>query len=192
MDTGVFMRDYLGQLKAHLDALDADFLDALSEALLTAWRENRRVLFMGNGGSHATVSHIVNDLQKNIALMAGRALRTLCLSDCIPLLMSWANDTNWDNIFVPQVECWAEPGDVVVGVSGSGNSANVLNGIAAANRLGAHTFGLAGYGGGKLKHAAQQCLIVQDDSMQRVEDVHMVALHIVFCAVLERAQKEKI
>ena len=190
METGVFVREYIGKLKNLLDDLDAGFIDALTEAVLMAWRENQRVLFMGNGGSHATVSHIVNDLQKNVALEAGRPLRTLCLSDCTPLLMAWANDTNWENVFVPQIECWAEPGDVVVGVSGSGNSKNIIHGIAAANRRGAHTFGLAGYAGGALKTTAQNCLVVSEDSMQRIEDVHMIALHLVFCAVLERAQAE--
>ena len=192
METGVFVRDYLGKLHGLLDTLDTAFIDALTDAILTVWRKGGRVLFMGNGGSHATVSHIVNDMQKNVALASGRPLRTLCLSDCTPLLMSWANDTQWENVFAPQVECWAEPGDVVIGVSGSGNSANVINGIEAANRRGAHTFGLAGNDGGRLKAAAQQCLVVPDESIQRIEDVHMVALHLVFCAVLERAQAEAI
>ena len=102
--------------------------------------------------------------------------------------MAWANDTEWDNVFAPQVECWAEPGDVVLGVSGSGNSMNVIRGIETANRLGAITLGLAGFGGGKLSHTAQYCLVVESNSMQRVEDVHMVVLHLLFSAVLEGAR----
>ncbi|HLV82049.1 MAG TPA: SIS domain-containing protein, partial [Chthonomonadaceae bacterium] len=118
-------------------------------------------------------------------------LRALCLSDNTPLLMAWANDTAWENVFAPQVECWAEPGDVVIGVSGSGNSMNVIHGIEAANRKGAITFGLAGYRGGKLKETAQHCLVVGSDNMQRIEDMHMILLHVLFSALLQRAREEK-
>jgi D-sedoheptulose 7-phosphate isomerase len=116
----------------------------------------------------------------------------MCLSDCTPLMMAWANDTAWDNVFAPQVECWAEPGDIVIGVSGSGNSMNVINGIEAANQIGAHTIGLAGYEGGKLMAAAQTCLLVESRNMQRIEDVHMILLHIIFSALLEQTKIEKI
>jgi D-sedoheptulose 7-phosphate isomerase len=190
-DTHTFVQNYLDDLTGLIRAIDTVQIEQMSAALLTAWRDGRRVLLMGNGGSSSSVSHIVNDLQKNIHLEAGRALRTLCLSDCTPLMMAWANDTAWDNIFAPQVECWAEPGDVVIGVSGSGNSMNVINGILAANKAGATTFGMAGFAGGKLKDAAQHCLIVRSDNMQRIEDAHMIILHVVFSTLLERARLEK-
>ena len=190
MNSHDFTRAYLANVKTLLDAIEPSQIDALTDALFVAWQNNRRVLLMGNGGSGSTVSHIVNDMQKNIGLESGRPVRALCLSDCAPLMMAWANDTHWDNIFAPQVQCWAEPGDVVIGVSGSGNSMNVINAITAANAIGAVTFGLAGYGGGKLKEAAQHCLVVPSDNMQRIEDVHMIVLHLVFSALLERAKAE--
>ena len=181
-------QNYINDLKRLLEDLDHQLIDFISNALLVAWKDDHRVLFMGNGGSSSSVSHIVNDLQKNVALEAGKPLKAMCLSDCSPLMMAWANDTNWDNIFAPQVECWAEPGDVVIGVSGSGNSMNVINGILAANKAGAVTIGLAGYAGGKLKQFAQNCLVVESDNMQRIEDIHMVVLHIIFTETLERAK----
>lgn len=187
MKTTDFVRDYLDDVKVLLDRVELCEVERMVEALLEAWRHDRRVLLMGNGGSSSSVSHIVNDMQKNLHLEAGKPLRTLCLSDCTPLMMAWANDTAWENIFAPQVECWAEPGDVVIGVSGSGNSMNVINGIDAANRAGAITFGLAGYQGGKLKETARHCIVVPSDNMQRIEDVHMVLLHVVFSALLQRA-----
>ena len=190
MKTTDFVHAYVDDVKSLLDKVDAAEVERMVEALLEAWRHGRRVLFMGNGGSSSTVSHIVNDLSKNIHLVAGKPLRALCLSDNTPLLMAWANDTAWENVFAPQVECWAEPGDVVIGVSGSGNSMNVINGIEAANRKGAVTFGLAGYRGGKLKATAHYCLIVECDNMQRIEDVHMILLHVLFSALLQRAQQE--
>jgi D-sedoheptulose 7-phosphate isomerase len=190
MNTQTYVTNYLDDLKRLLDAIEPTQVEPLVETLLGAWRNGRRVLLMGNGGSSSNVSHIVNDLQKNLQLDTGKPLRAICLSDCTPLMMAWANDTQWDNIFAPQVECWVEPGDVVIGVSGSGNSMNVINGIVAANRCGANTFGMAGYVGGKLKTTAQQCIVVKSDNMQRIEDVHMVLLHMVFTTVLERAKEE--
>ncbi len=189
MDKAAFViKNYLEDLKHLLNEINSSEVEQLVDSLFNAWLEGKRVLLMGNGGSSSSVSHIVNDLQKNIQLEASRALRTICLSDSTPLLMAWANDTNWDNIFTPQIECWAEPGDVVIGVSGSGNSMNVINGITAANRCGATTFGMAGFAGGKLKSAAQHCIIVSSDNMQRIEDVHMVILHITFTALLEKTK----
>jgi D-sedoheptulose 7-phosphate isomerase len=190
MNVTGYVTAYLEDVKELLDAIDPSQVEQAVESLLEAWKHGRRVLLMGNGGSSSSVSHIVNDMQKNIHLEAGRALRTLCLSDCTPLIMAWANDTQWDNIFAPQVECWAEPGDIVIGVSGSGNSMNVIKGIEAANRAGAMTIGLAGFQGGKLKNACAQCVVVPCDNMQRIEDVHMILLHIIFSALLERAKTE--
>jgi D-sedoheptulose 7-phosphate isomerase len=190
VNTQTYIQSYLDDLHRLLKAIDSSQVEAVVEAMLGVWRTGRRTLLMGNGGSSSSVSHIVNDLQKNLQLDTGRPLRALCLTDSTPLMMAWANDTQWDNIFAPQVECWTEPGDLVIGVSGSGNSQNVVNGILAANRLGAVTFGMAGYVGGKLKSAAQHCIVVPSDCMQRIEDVHMVLLHVIFSTVLERAKEE--
>lgn len=162
----------------------ADLVDHLYEA----WKSDRHILLMGNGGSSSTVSHIVADLQKNIFMHSGRALRTMCLTDSTPLITAWANDTRYDNVFAAQVECWARPGDVVIAVSGSGNSPNIIHGIEAANRIGARTFGLAGFQGGKLKDTAQHCIVVPCDNMQKIEDVHMSILHAVFLALVERLE----
>src|SRR5689334_17651491 len=114
MNIHQFVDGYLTDVKSLLDQIDPHEIEQIVETLLRAWRGGQRVLLMGNGGSSSSVSHIVNDLQKNIFLEAGRPLRALCLSDCTPLMMAWANDTHWDNVFAPQVECWAEPGDVVI------------------------------------------------------------------------------
>lgn len=182
----ISVREYLNQVQKLLDEIPETFIHSLVDDLERCWRDGKRVLLMGNGGSSATASHIVNDLQKCIALDSGRALKAACLSDNTPLLMAWANDTEYNNIFAPQVEAWAEPGDVVIGISGSGNSVNVLNGIEAANRLGAVTYGMSGYQGGKLASIAQKSLVVLSDSMQQIEDVHMVALHVVFVQLRQR------
>ncbi len=182
----ISFREYLDQLQKLLNEIPETFIQSLVDDLEGCWRDGKRVLLMGNGGSSASASHIVNDLQKCIALESGRALKAACLSDNTPLLMAWANDTDYNNIFTPQVEAWAEPGDVVIGISGSGNSANVLNGIEAANRIGAITYGMCGYKGGKLASIVQKSFVVSSESMQQIEDVHMVVLHIVFVQLRQR------
>jgi D-sedoheptulose 7-phosphate isomerase len=181
-----YVTDYFDGVKRLMDQIPEEQVFRLTDRLEDAWRRGARVLFMGNGGSAATVSHMVNDFQKCLQLDCGRPMKTLCLSDCTPLVMAWANDSEFANVFAPQVECWAEPGDLVIGVSGSGNSPNVLNGIQKANEQGAHTFGLAGFRGGKLAELAKECIIVPSESMQQIEDLHTILLHVAFCAVRDR------
>ena len=180
------IHDYLTNVKSLIDALSETQIEALADHLHTRWKAGARVLLMGNGGSAATASHIVNDLQKCIHCETGTALRAICLSDCTPLILAWGNDTEFANIFAPQVECWAEPGDLVIAISGSGNSQNILNGVSAAKAKGAFVFGLAGYAGGKLADMCDTCLIVQSDNMQRIEDLHMIVLHLAFSLLRER------
>jgi D-sedoheptulose 7-phosphate isomerase len=181
--------DYLAGVQRLIAQVPLERVERLANRMEEAWREGRRVLLMGNGGSSATASHIVNDLQKCIYLDSGRPLRALCLSDNTPLILAWGNDTEFANIFAPQVACWAEPGDLVIGISGSGNSPNVLRAIEEANRRGAHTVGLAGFQGGKLAQTAQECITIESDSMQQIEDLHMILLHAVFVVLRERTKR---
>ncbi|HLK58730.1 MAG TPA: SIS domain-containing protein [Chthonomonadaceae bacterium] len=184
-----YTADYLGGVKRLIDQVSEAQVERLTGLLEDAWAKDRRVLLMGNGGSSATASHIVNDLQKCIHLESGRPIKALCLSDCTPLLMAWGNDTEFANVFAPQVECWAEPGDLVIAISGSGNSPNVIRAVETANERGAHTFGLAGYQGGKLAQTAKECIVVPSDNMQQIEDLHMILLHLVFSMLRERTRK---
>src|SRR5258708_36952211 len=184
-----FVSTYLAGVKQLIENVREEEIERLALALENAWREDRRVLLMGNGGSSSTASHIVNDLQKCIHQESGRPLKAICLTDCTPLVMAWANDTDYSNGFAPQVQCWAEPGDLVIGISGSGNSMNVINAIETANALGARTFGLAGFSGGKLSEAAKDCIVVKSENMQQIEDLHMIILHVVFSLLRDRVRK---
>ncbi len=184
-----YISDYLGGVKRLIDEVPEAQVERLTDLLVEAWENGNRVLLMGNGGSSATASHIVNDLQKCIHLESGKPIKALCLSDCTPLIMAWGNDTEFANVFAPQVECWAEPGDLVIAISGSGNSPNVVRAVEAANAKGARTFGLAGYKGGKLAQMAQECIVVGCDNMQQIEDLHMILLHLVFSLLRERTRK---
>ncbi len=178
--------EYLADVKRLLDTLDTTKLESLIASLEGCWRDGRRVLLVGNGGSAATASHIVNDLQKCVYLETGRALKAMCLADCSPLVLAWANDEGYENVFAPQVQCWGEPGDLLIAISGSGNSPNVLKAVEEARERGVVSFGLSGFAGGRLGEIADECLVVPSDSMQRIEDVHMVVLHLVFVELLAR------
>jgi D-sedoheptulose 7-phosphate isomerase len=181
---------YITEVSRLSAELDPEAIGRLADRLEDAWRHGRRVLIMGNGGSAATASHIVNDLQKCIQLETGRALKAICLADSMPLLMAWGNDTEFANVFRPQVECWAEPGDLIIAISGSGNSPNVIQAVERGNELGATTLGLAGFQGGKLAQTANDCIVIPSDNMQQIEDMHMIILHAAFSA-LRDALKER-
>lgn len=184
--TQAFIESYFSELARLIARVPAIEVENLVNLLHEAWTADRHVFLMGNGGSSSTVSHIVADLQKNVYLHSGRPLRTMCLTDSTPLVTAWSNDTSYDNVFAGQIRCWAKPGDLAIAVSGSGNSPNVIHGIEAASELGASTFGLAGFHGGKLKDVANQCIVVPSDNMQKIEDVHMSILHAAFLALIER------
>ena len=185
-----FISDYLGGVKGLIDSIPAPQVERLADLLFSVWQTGGRVMLLGNGGSSATASHIVNDLQKCIQLESGRAIKALCLSDCTPLVMAWGNDTEFANIFAPQVECWTEPGDLLIAISGSGNSPNVIRAVEMANEKGATTFGLAGFKGGKLAQTAKECITVESDNMQQIEDLHMILLHLVFSMLRDRTRKQ--
>jgi len=177
---------YLQDLVSLFHQVDVSQVARIVESLFEAWSSGRNVLLAGNGGSSSSVSHIVADLQKNVFMETGVPLKTLCLTDSTPLLTAWANDTDWENVFAAQVQCWGQPGDLLIAVSGSGNSGNIIKAVVTAKELGMHTIGLAGFEGGRLANVADECLIVRSDSMQRIEDVHMSLLHAAFCSLLTR------
>ena len=133
---------------------------------------------LGNGGSAATASHLAGDLNKGACFHAEKKFKVMALTDCLPWILSIANDMDYESIFVEQLKNFATPGDVVVGISGSGNSPNVLRGIEYGKQLGCTTVGICGYDGGKLKPMVDCCFHAEIDDMQIAEDVHMILAHI--------------
>jgi D-sedoheptulose 7-phosphate isomerase len=134
---------------------------------------------MGNGGSASNAAHFACDLSKTAVGTGGRRIRAMSLTENLPLLTAWSNDTHYYFGFVEQLKNLMNAGDVVIGISGSGNSQNVLNGIAYANSIGGRTVGLIGFSGGQLKDLAQESLIVPSNNMQRVEDLHLILVHLI-------------
>ncbi len=134
---------------------------------------------MGNGGSASTASHFVADLLKTSITNENKRFKAMSLSDNIPVLLAWSNDESYENIFSNQLENFIQKNDVVIGISGSGNSKNVLNAIQLANEKQAITIGLSGKDGGELSKMVKTNLTVQSDDMLTIETMHLLICHLI-------------
>lgn len=181
-------RDYCHGLKAALDAVSADAVEDFVQLLERACREDRQVFLMGNGGSGSTASHAACDLNKGVSFGREKRFRAICLNDNLPTLMAYANDLSYEDVFVEPLKNFLRPGDVVIGISGSGNSANVLRALDYANHQGAFTVGLSGFDGGKLARLVRMPLVVPVHDMQKIEDVHLIIFHVAMQALCARAE----
>ncbi len=177
---------YFEQLKQVLQWLPYETVDHIVSQLMHAYDANRTIFTFGNGGSASLASHIACDLGKGTSIAGSRRLKVISLTDNIPLMTAWANDTKYDDIFAEQLVNFVEPDDVVVAISGSGNSQNVLNGLRAAREAGCYVIGMSGFAGGKMKDLCDLCLVVPSDNMQFIEDLHVCISHCVFTAVRHR------
>lgn len=177
MTYGSYIGAYRDRLRRTLEALDLAQVERFVEALESARRDGRRVFLFGNGGSAATASHMACDLNKGVSQGKDRAFKVICLNDNVPTMMAWANDVSYEEIFLGQLKNFLVPGDLVVAISGSGNSPNVVRAVEWANSQGAVTVGLCGYRGGKLKEIAHLVVHVDVDDMQVAEDLHLVVGH---------------
>lgn len=176
---------YLQLLKDAIDAINPAEFDAIAELLFEACRKDKQVFILGNGGSGATASHIAEDLAKGAQFDCHLRFRITSLTDNTPLIMAWANDIGYESIFVGQLRNFVNAGDVVIGISGSGNSENVLEAIRYAKAQGATTVGLTGMGGGKLAQEADLAFVAPSDNMQRIEDLHLILGHILYVRFVE-------
>ena len=141
--------------------------------------KNNQIFIMGNGGSASTASHFVSDLLKTSITNQNNRFKAMSLSDNVPVLLAWANDVSYDKIFSHQLENFLQKNDIVIGISGSGNSKNVLNAIQFANKKQAITIGLSGKGGGKLSEIVKISLTIQSDDMLTIETMHLLVCHLI-------------
>ena len=183
-----FSVEYIEQLKDVLDSFPHEQFERLTEAMMDAYREDRRIFVMGNGGSGSTASHWVCDINKGCCSDKKKKFKMFCLSDNIPTLLAYANDLSYEDVFVEQLKNFFVPGDVVIGISGSGNSGNVLKAIEYANENDGKTVGLCGYSGGKLYGMVDIPILVKIDDMQKVEDVHMIVVHMSMQRIMKGLQ----
>ena len=167
-----------------LQSLDAAMIDAAMQELEQAYQRDADIYIFGNGGSAATASHYANDFNKGLSEQLERKFRFICLNDNVPTVMAVANDISYDEVFRYQLRGRLRKNDLVVGISGSGNSRNVLNAIRYAKECGVRTLGIVGYDGGQLKQLADVSLHAPICNMQVSEDLHIMFDHLmmsVFC-----------
>ena len=172
--------DYLAQLTQVVQRLPEEKVQDLVDTIAEAYESNRQVFVLGNGGSAAAASHLACDLQKGIGGPAPKRFKAMALTDNVPIMTAWANDSDYSEIFARQLDTWVNPGDLVVAISASGNSPNVIKAVELANERGAQTYGLTGFDGGKLARIAHKSIVAPSNNMQHVEDVHVILAHLVY------------
>lgn len=170
---------YLDEVGSLLYSLPAQPLQDIVDALLTAYQYGRTIYVIGNGGSASTATHFACDLQKWTIAPGRPRLKALALTDNMALFSAWANDDDYSCVFEEQLRTLLNPGDVVVAISGSGRSANILRAVRYAASRGAVTVGLAGYTGGELVNLADYCVVVPGKRINQIEDVHMTLCHLI-------------
>lgn len=181
-------RTYLGDLKRTMDLLALELIEATVEQIHLARINQRQLFIMGNGGSAATASHLACDLGKNTVMAGFPRLRVQALNDNMAFFSACANDYGYDTVFAEQLANLVQPDDVVLAISTSGNSANVLKAVQVARACGAFTIGWSGYQGGKLAKMVDLPIIIPSDTIEQIEDIHLMMAHMVTISVRKAAQ----
>ena len=181
---------YLSELENVIHNLSRDEVRAVAEALLEAWRARRHVFLLGNGGSAATASHMMNDLNKFASVPGKPRFRAIALTDNVPLLTAVGNDQSYAEVFVEPLQNLLEPGDTVIAISASGNSANVVRAVEYAQARGARVIGFCGRPGGRLAALADLKVIIPSDRIGQQEDGHMILDHVLSFALRAAIEQE--
>lgn len=177
---------YFACLSSTVEMLPFHAINEAVESLMRAYEASATVFLFGNGGSAALASHLACDLAKGTVNGSPKRFRALALTDSVPLMTAWANDSKYDNIFAEQLLNFVQPQDVAFAISGSGNSPNVLNALKAARKARAFTVGLTGFEGGEMRELCDVCVVVPSDNMQIIEDLHLCVAHSVFTAIRQK------
>ncbi|MFR7590520.1 MAG: SIS domain-containing protein [Longibaculum sp.] len=178
MDFRNDIKDYISSEIEVLNNLDIDSINEVINLLIETSKNHKRIYVFGNGGSSATASHFQNDFGKGVSEYVDDKFKFQCLNDNVPTVMAIANDIGFDEIFRFQLKGVIEPGDIVIAISGSGNSENVIKAVEYAKSCGNKIVGLTGYKGGKLKELSDISLHAPVNSMQITEDIHMIFDHL--------------
>ncbi|MCK5065006.1 MAG: SIS domain-containing protein [Candidatus Fermentibacteraceae bacterium] len=171
---------YLNQVSTLALKIPSEDIEKITRILLNTYYADGRIFIFGNGGGSSTASHFTCDLAKGTVTPERPRLKAICLSDNIPLITAWANDTDYTNTFGEQLKNLVERNDAVIGLSGSGMSPNVINAFHVANDAGAISILLSGFEGGEAVKVASESIIVPSEDMQQIEDVHLMLCHIIF------------
>lgn len=178
MDYKQKLQAYLKQEIKVIQSLDLDSINRVMNVLEEARISGKRVFIAGNGGSAATASHYCCDFNKGVSERQEQKYNFECLSDNIPTMMAVANDISYDEIFRLPLKNKMRPGDIFIGISGSGNSKNVINAMNYAKEIGSIAIAIVGYSGGEMKKIADYSIHANIDNMQIAEDIHMIIDHL--------------
>ena len=176
-------RTYFELLSKTIDSLPFESVDRITATLVRAYEQERTILLFGNGGSAALASHIACDLGKGTVNGTRKRFRVIALTDNVPLITAWANDSKYEDIFAQQLANFAAPGDIAFAISASGNSPNVLQALRVAKDIGSTTIGITGFSGGRMLALCDECIVVPCDNMQIIEDLHTCIAHSLFTCV---------
>jgi D-sedoheptulose 7-phosphate isomerase len=177
------VKSFLERVGQEMQRIDSAQVKALADAMYNCYQNGRFIFLIGNGGSGSNASHFCEDVGKGTLRREDfdndqkKRFRILSLTDNTPYILAWGNDEGFDRVFVEQLKNLAGRGDLLIAISGSGNSLNILRAVEWANARGLTTFGCTGFSGGKLKTLAQQNLHVPLDDMGIVESIHLTAFH---------------
>lgn len=177
------VRPFLDRVALELGRINPAEVKAMADAIFACYEKGRTVFIIGNGGSGSNSSHLCEDLGKGTLRREDfdndkkKRLRVLSLTDNTPYILAWGNDEGFDRVFLEQLKNLADPGDLLIAISGSGNSPNILRAVEWANRHDMRTFGCTGFSGGKLRTLAHQNFHVPLDDMGIVESIHLTAFH---------------
>lgn len=178
--------NYFSRLKTAIDNLNRDEIDNFINILNYAKENGKNIFIMGNGGSAATASHFCCDFNKGMSYNQDKRFKLICLNDNVATMLAYANDVSYDDVFVEQLKNFLTKDDIVIGISGSGNSKNVLKAIEYANIIGATTLGMVGFNGGMLKKIAKYSIHANINDMQITEDIHMMLCHMLYSITMNK------
>ncbi|MFN8336419.1 MAG: SIS domain-containing protein [Cyclobacteriaceae bacterium] len=178
--------DYLNLVKDTIDKLDRSEIEKTIEAFMRVYEAGKTIYIFGNGGSAASATHAAGDFVKGASFGLEKRFRVISLVDNLPALMAIANDVSYDDIFVEQLKNFIQPGDLVIGISGSGNSANVVKAMEFAKSKGVQTVAFCGFKGGKIKAIADISVHSVALDMEVAEDIHMMVFNVIKKEVMRR------
>jgi len=158
-------------------------IENIIKILITAREKKKKIFVMGNGGSGSTASHLVSDLLKTAITKGNKRFSAISLVDNIPVILAWANDSDYNNIFSEQVKNHISKGDILIGFSGSGKSQNIINAFSVGKKNGAICIGITGMNGGKFPKMCDVCLIVPSDDMLTIESTHLILCHCIISEI---------
>jgi D-sedoheptulose 7-phosphate isomerase len=183
-----FSEQYRSKLLRAIDTIPLDKVEEAIGVLARAREEGRAIFVCGNGGSASTASHFVCDMVKGASYARPQRFRIQALTDNLATITAYSNDVSYDRIFVEQLRNFAAPGDILMALSGSGNSPNVLRAVEYANSIGCHTIGLSGRDGGQLAPLVKLSIHIAEPHMGRIEDAHLHVCHMICYYFMEEPQ----